>query len=718
MKLSRNEERGSTLIVVAALLSVLLLMVAMLSMSAKMDMVASRNYAEATEARAATIGAFPRALAYVSEATTLTSLLQPWNSVANARPEKQVSANKNLNGKAALTYGADNPLAQLSITDLGSKVNVNAFRSKRALARFLAAVFPQSTTGVPVEARAHALASILDLREDNSTTRELDLRLPPTTNGRRIQSLWELLADPAKTPDLFSYEELLALANYATCFSLAPEVFTTADGASWPKTPLAGLTPQRAYEALRRAFPEKDERLLRQYSVNLADFLDADDVPTLMTDPQHPEPWNTLIGLEETPLITEVYPDAATSVGGDEGQFVEIYNPWNHPITMTNWRLVVGGTEGRSILLNTTLPPKGFLILTDNYETPRQETPPSTGCFLAIFGARRDEAQRQLIEVPSLNLPDKNSFVSLLDDRGNLIDVFSYTDTAQENSEQSYQRSDPTVRAFLVAKATPFELPEGGTSKTLRTTALIETVRKELRADRSEGKGLAWLLYIPTSYVGFERSDGRNRFKAALWQMPDRRVAGQRGQQGAATNLDARVLDVFTVEELRPRPAASNDNQLVGLDEARKVSSVKQSPSASETTAYAYGRLNLNTCSKQALYALDAEANGINLLPPEVIHQIEQYRIQRYSAGEPPFRNLSEFVAAFFANVEPDALPALDKLLSQVTVSSAAFEIVAETRPPALEATKDSRAPAVVLAKWTVALDFAPWALLDFRVKP
>jgi len=41
--------------------------------------------------------------------------------------------------------------------------------------------------------------------------------------------------------------------------------------------------------------------------------------------------------LEETPLITEVYPDAATSVGGDEGQFVEIYNPWNHPITMTNW---------------------------------------------------------------------------------------------------------------------------------------------------------------------------------------------------------------------------------------------------------------------------------------------------------------------------------------------------------------------------------------------
>lgn len=672
--------------------------------------------------------------------------------------------------------------AAISIVDLSSRVNVNTITSDHALQRFLNAVFAdadanarsaaarnrangffrfrsagaggsdirpgagniRASAGSVRASAGSAKSSVGNMRADVGSARseakgsteslQPDLRVEPVPGTRRFDNLHELRQRSKVEPQLFTDAELEVLKNFITVFSQSPEVFNLPDGSSLPKMELAETTSGELLLALHRAFPEKDPRLLMQFAANLADYIDADDTPTTITDPSHAQVWNMIIGNEQVPLITEVYPDAAGEQGGDQGQFIELHNPWEKPITLTNWRIALGAPGAGAtaaatggVLLNTVIPAKGYLIITDNYDQPSQDSPAGAGSFLSIFGARKDDVARKVINDQGFDLPDKNSYVMLLDGTGSLIDVFSYTGTAAGNSKTSYQRNDPRVRAFGTGEATPFAHAGQGlyTGKPEDEKAMVESWKS--------GNGpLASpidLLKISTSYAGLKSSGEKAILEPHAWQKPLITLK----EQEDASNLDITLLDMFYVPQIFAKPEEKNELAMAAggsheteegerIEYGRTNVPVETAEDATSTgLPYSYGKLNLNTCSKPALFAIDARHNEKDLITDELAEKIISYRDKQLAANQTPFLNTSDLVRIFFPDATEDEYPSIGQLLNQVTVSSSSFEIAAENHVPekkGQDKQTGTRRPAASKMKWVVALDHKPYSLINFTSQP
>ena len=136
------------------------------------------------------------------------------------------------------------------------------------------------------------------------------------------------------------------------------------------------------------------------------------------------------------------------------------------------------------------------------------------------------------------------------------------------------------------------------------------------------------------------------------------------------------------------------------------------------TTIHKFGRLNLNTCPKVAMFSIDASVNGVSLINEELLSRFDQYRATRIAQGEVPFRNTSDFLVRFFPKPTAGEVPALAKLLDQITVSSTSFEITSENRLS--ESSKDDtkRRQASARMKWVISLDQEPYSLVSFESQP
>ena len=444
-----------------------------------------------------------------------------------------------------------------------------------------------------------------------------------------------------------------------TLFSQSPEVYNAPDGTSRAKLAMDDKLDYKAvYDAMKAAFPDKDRRLLIQFACNVADMADADSVPTVAVDSEHPEPWNCIFGVEQVPFITEVYPDSVT-IETDEGQFVELYNPWDKALTLTNWRLVVGGgmsaaatVPGSSVLINAVIQPGGYIIITDNYDKPAKDATPETGCFLSVFGRQRDGGAQQLIESPVIALQDQNSYVTLLDGQGMPVDVFSYTDTAGHDSRKSYNRADPRVHSFVVSEASPFEQAPAMAGGGKPAEAGAADQGKRWKFPKDGVKSPADLLKVPTSFVAL-RSRGRN---AAMdphpWQVPA--LKGDETTRKDRNNLDVRVTDIFTKPQVWAAPMDLKDRQRAWMRQPGAVQGAPTGSDADTTTPqvdgvlYAYGKLNVNTCPLVALYSLDAEVGGKDAITPDLASRFENYRATQLRQGRVPFLNTSDFLIALF----------------------------------------------------------------------
>ncbi len=702
----RGKQRGSTLLVVLALLALLVLISATLSVSVRMELSATQNYADSVATANAVRGGLSEALGYLEGATSITHLLQPWAQARMVTKEGRAPKRARVRDSKT-TVRADDPVPRpydLHIGDLSGRLNLNAIRDADAFARFLLTVMPQEMANGTALLRAQAMLQWRGEFQDDATTACLDPRFPPPPGFHRIEHLEQLLATPDH-PYLFTREELTKLASFVTVFSIGSECQGVTQGGAEgknsfrDKVSLDHLTAERAYAALAEAFPEKDDRLLRQYAANLGDVLDDDNVPSHLADPNHPEPWNDLLGLELTPFITEVYPDSVTR-GSDEGQFVEIYNPWSEPLSVQGWRLFVGGgvrgmMGSAMIPLTGQIAPGGYLIITDQYDVPAPESEPGTGCFLAIFGRKADETQRRVIQSAALDLPNKNSFVSLVNERGQLIDIFSYTDRAKSDSRESYQRPDPSMRAFLVAEATPFEqyAPER-TAPARNQLRRVENLHRELR--RGKEFGLGHLFLVPTSYVGLTGNGRSARFEPHLAQFPEigkARDVGANAERLAATNLDVRLVNVFATRSV-----------------VRGTGSYPES-----ALPRSYGKLNVNTCPEEAIWGLHGRANGIDLITPQFVTAFANYRRSQYQAGRIPFLQLSDFANLVTSQVEFDdnAADALSQLLEQVCVGSLSFEVISQT-PSKTDSEKTANRLPPVKCRWILGLDFQPCSIIHF----
>src|SRR5690606_38579169 len=122
---------------------------------------------------------------------------------------------------------------------------------------------------------------------------------------------------------------------------------------------------------------------------------------------------------------------------GDDGQFVEIVNPWNRSFSLVGWTLRTG--QGGSVSLSSTLPAGGRLLITDNFDTPNPSSPPGHGSVVSLFGVTADGTSRQVVTHSALELPDRNSHVALYNPEGRLVDIFAY-ESGSVDGKVSFQR--------------------------------------------------------------------------------------------------------------------------------------------------------------------------------------------------------------------------------------------------------------------------------------
>jgi hypothetical protein len=139
-----------------------------------------------------------------------------------------------------------------------------------------------------------------------------------------------------------------------------------------------------------------------------------------------------------------------------------------------------------------------------------------------------------------------------------------------------------------------------------------------------------------------------------------------------------------------------------------------QATTCSQQLLYAFGRLNLNTCSKAALYSLDDS----ELITPELVERFDQYRSKRLAQKKVPFLNVSDFLVEFFPRPSEKQLQAFAKLAEQITVSSSSFEVVAENRLPIEEKSDSKRQPTLARVRWAITLDREPYSLINFSIQP
>lgn len=296
---------------------------------------------------------------------------------------------------------------------------------------------------------------------DESDEYVADLRLPPLGDDIRFGKLsdllrYELIRDAGLTPEL-----LESARPYLTVFSASEDDLLRADAIA--RVDANRATAEEIRDGLRTLYGDsgKNGVLLTQFAANVADARDFDSVPTIFHGSTRED---TVLGFERTPYITEVYPDSLTDDGeGDDGQFVELYNPWTEPFDLTGWSLRGAGT---AFAITGSIAPKGYLILTDDLDSTSDDSEDlieGTGSLYHVFGVVANGRQRRALESAGFALPHTTSgpvTVELVNADGDLVDQFTYRPGARPTEGiYSFQRTNPLVRSVERLRATPFGLP-------------------------------------------------------------------------------------------------------------------------------------------------------------------------------------------------------------------------------------------------------------------
>lgn len=793
--LQAQRRRGSTILLVLAMLTILLLIGIAFSYSTRLETQASNNYAELMQARTAAATGLPAALPLLLQASQgVTTTQQSWNTVPQAL-QKMTSRNGSsakvgaaelaqlrqagLNvssGKEGQLESA--PQANIAVRDLSGLVNLNAIDNAALMERVVNAVLPGGNTRqqatVLMALRGDLQRAAVQQNRDYKSRilnpkkspepQNLDLRDP---NAQLLDSLQRLNVKTNGNGTAFSEQDIDKLKSVVTVFSQAPETFNATNGQHIPRIPLNDLQPKLVYDTLRQAFPGKKKELLLQYAANLVDFSDDDDKPTVLDSEgnvvavEAATGKNQVLGVEMVPFLSEVYPDAATPVAfDDDGQFVEIANPWNKSVSLAGWTLRTG--QGGSVALNATLPANGYLIITDNYDTPRPDTPSGQGSVVSLFGATANGSNKQVMPYPGLNLVDRNSQVSLYNSDGELVDVFNYGSTGSVDSKMSFQRQDPTVRGARVAEATPMAPAIGASTN-------VEAMSAATNAWDDGNTSITKISQLFTISTGFAEAGaagteltGMSAGTVHPAQLPELKApekvtaSAQKNNQAANTqddafpdNLDLRLVDLFTAtprdlpEVTSDTESDSNDNSSNGRDAYQafqakmerlrqhaqsrnsRTRGFAQDEPTTDPTVYSYGKLNLNTCPKVALLGLNIDgvvAGGVASL----VEQFEGYRLTQGQQGKAPFANVSDFISQFVPNISRSNIEVLDTITNQVTVGSSAFEITATNRlsakdQAALENTRkgaNGPRPATATAQWMISTDQKPYSIVSFSMTP
>ncbi|MDK2971239.1 MAG: Lamin Tail Domain [Candidatus Sumerlaeota bacterium] len=549
-----------------------------------------------------------------------------------------------------------------------------------------------------------------------------DIRLPAFGDDVRFGSVLDLLAFADIRNAGMNAEIAQYIAPLVTTFSVSVDEVIV-DGEARPLVDINRASAEELYEALVALYgDEKNPRLLMQYAVNIVDFRDADDTPTLYPGTSGPE---AILGAERTPFISEVYPDATSpNDEGDDGQFVELHNPWNQDIDVTGWQL---RGAGGVFPLAGRIAAGGYLILTDDIDNSLEDpdsATPGTGSLYDVFKVIPDGRSRRALAQAGFSLPDagRNIPVTLFNASGDLIDVFVYTaDPRDSDGLYSFQRNNPLVRESARLRATPFGLPPRSSEPDAWTLTRLQNY--------PQNGPFVSSVDLLSVFAGF--ADARER-EASQWGFPQPvspKSPSSRDRETAAdrTLINALVLDAFTVES-RPGTVALGDSSekvsekahALGREDAESRTLLEQAGARPDTQTavlaavlasehapgWHHGRVNMNTAGELALASLP----GISRNAAAAIVERRQRLLQRALEGEaedgityhvPSDLLVDDLIwpAAWTAGQRIDAMR---QLLPHISLNSRAFLLVGQ---PRIEAGSDSDLQRAMRVEALVSVD-------------
>jgi DNA uptake protein ComE-like DNA-binding protein len=775
---ARPSRRGSAILIVLALLSVLVLLAMTLAFTSRLEVTSSKNFERAVQNRTAAITGVERvslAAAAALESDGAASHVAFALAAAQATPGARQFLEKAPAGAErdrallrAAVAGIQTGSATVAFEDASARLNINtataaeltllfeqiAGRSKTigsvdpaALAERIVAwrLGPDGAPGAAGEddnkSAPHSLAAErqraaeADRRTGKSTTLhtgaprtnlcpgdmpgaksgaearafdqgvdeddeyEADLRRAAFGDDRRFTSVDQLAGIKGMTPRF-----LAELERYLTPFSAHQSTVRTAKALNDSPLDLNRATALEIFEALRLNYDgAKDENLLRQFAVNIVDARDADRRRTSLPDASGR---GVVLGLERVPFLTEVMANTLSDDAmGDDGQFVEIYNPWPEPIGLAGWRLRVGSVE---VPLSGVLPPRGFLIVTDDADNRNDPAADrelkGTGSLYDLFGIVDRGPAARVIEDRRLDIPHGRGThrIDLLDDAGALADRFTYVLAEPAGPLRSLQRPNILLDEAILHEPTPMALAPLDPTLTAETTARLREVPRDAPFTTT--------LQLLEVFAGYVAEGGRT---GARWSFPvlahpaavEPRVAIAAGDRRL---IDARVLDWFTVESVdRPSLAEQEDLKRRTLDPAKaaKLGEADERRLALAPRGAQVGRVNINTASYPVLVAV-----GFTPVQAETIlrrrAQLEQNLIAGTATAPALYQSMAEVLtdSRLWGSIDPTApcstLAQAAPIMGRLTTRSSTFFLEGQARAAAASpqgGTTGSRVQALVL---------------------
>jgi type II secretory pathway component PulK len=717
--------RGSIMLLVLALLAVLTLIATTLIFVSRLETLAAHNAAKRVQDRmAAHTGVTPAVQVIAPALGKPVATTQDW-----ARTESKSSyTQKARAGQAQYHPDATNkntaqnapPLPAtpwLAVRDMSGLVNLNtvldypdkpagsaATTEDAPIVGALPAAALESLVAAiclekGIEANARAITqNILKARygpdgepdpEETDQPEPTDLSAKPRPKDDTPYLYVEDLRNiPGVTEPLYQ-----ALAPHLTPHSEAYDVWYDESNRIFGRLPVNEASLGQIHEALLVLYPRIDTDLLLQFAHNIVDSRDEDSIPTTAQGANTVLP---LLGLEMTPLISEVCPDVITfESDGDNGEYIELFNPLSVSVDMRGWRLDYG--NGR-LVLNEVIGAGQVLVITDNINNenkPEARTQtPGMGTFFAVFGALPVGGRMKILEIPELNIPNEAGVIRLYDAQDNLIDYLTYKDATFRGNHFGWRRTTRMDRVGRRGPATPFQvnLENPATRYDQRAWEYHLTLR-----DKPFESGVE-LLFVPLpsalrAHLD-DRASGRLQTDAHLF--PDHLPS----KVGC---IDIRLVDAFTIapfEKADKVPAA--EILLEGADAVPVEAVLRrhletdfaprgrqfQTASPAEQPRAVSGRINLNTAPERVLGCVPG-------LGPAQVSAIVRHRqefqerlTELANAPEPqsvgpwdsaPFQSLSDFASnrlVWLGTADPfDRLQALSILGELVVFNSNTFQV-------------------------------------------
>lgn len=472
----------------------------------------------------------------------------------------------------------------------------------------------------------------------------IDIRQPPRGDDRPYVSLAQLINIKGMTPAAYQ-----VLEPYLTVFSASHAAYQlpTAEVGSeeyegLPQVDPNTATPEVIYETLKRRLPGTDTQVIGQFIANIIDRRDQDDLPSsLRLDSRE------YFGLEVTPYINEVCPDTSSfDDEGDDGQYIELFNPYGKDLSIDGWRIEGAETP---IRLTGSLPSGGYLILTDDFNNENDTTPEwdtGQGSFFNIFNVMPTGGLKRLEEVSSLDLPNEDGQVRLLDDKGKLIDAFDWKQGTWTGAPLSFQRIDPRLRGSERVMATPLA-PNASFKETEISKRTLEI--QEKWQNKPFRSALDLMLTSSAYMTTADDQDPNNQTNA--WALPVLRSENK-------FTLDIRLIDCFRVgtvvpdlENTQKIPSRPTDYSLTGAEASVVTNEAKDNTVSCATV---HGRLNINSAPPVTLAALPG-------MTQSMVSAMNEARMTWFNPQNDPAlyrqKKLTKQNAQYWMAVHPNAAP-------------------------------------------------------------